>query len=88
MSIRASAPFVYLRKPGPDAVPHALVLGFDEPVAAVLELLDARREQPPLRGRIGPEVGRAVGQSMWLSPEMSLSSWHGALLSTARPDAE
>jgi hypothetical protein len=52
-----------LEKAGPDAVPHALVLALHEPVQAVFQLLDAGREQPPLRRcLVRPEVRRAIGE--------------------------
>jgi hypothetical protein len=47
----------------PDAVPHAAVLVVDEPVLAVVALLDARGVLFPFGWRLRrPEIGRAVGE--------------------------
>src|SRR4029077_14887468 len=52
-----------LEEAGAHPVPHPLVLGLHEPVAAVLQLLYPRDQELPLRGRLaGPEVGREIGE--------------------------
>jgi hypothetical protein len=59
----AKCPLLVLEKPRSDAIPHALVMPFDEPVQAIVKLFDAGHEEFPLgRGLGGPEIRRAVGQ--------------------------
>src|SRR5262249_24484656 len=69
------------KKARPNAVPHPLVLRLDEPVASVLELLDARREQPPFRRRGRPPGGRpGPGIDVVFARGEPLAVVHGTLL--------
>ena len=73
-----------LEEAGAHAVPHALVLGVHEPVAAVLQLLHARDEQLPLGRRLRrPEVGRAVGEiDVVVAGDQPILRGHGGSLAS------